>query len=71
MPAGLLREPFQHTFTSSKATIETLENRREIGSKLTTLVTERRQRCRPRVFTVYLEHTSKLGLLLLLLTLNR
>ena len=51
-------------------TIETLEKRCEICSKLTIKTPERRQWRRPGVFIVNFEHTLHLFLIFLLLTLS-
>ena len=62
------------TFTCSKLTIETietLENRCEICSKLTTKVPGRRQGRRSGIFIVNIEYISHLFPLFLSLTLNK
>ena len=51
--------------------METLKKMREIRSKLTIKIPERRKCCRSSVFNVNFEHISHLFLVFLLLTLNR
>ena len=60
----------QPAFTCSMLTIETLEQRYEICSKLTTKKPKRHQWRHSDAFMVNFEHISQLALVPLLLTLN-
>ena len=62
-----IKHSSQPAFTYSKLAIET---RREICSKLTIKISERRQSRRSGIFIVNFEHISRLALVFLLLTMN-
>ena len=61
----------QVTFTFSKSTIETLEKKCEICSKLTIKTPEQFRRRRSIVVNVSFEHVSQLFVVFLLVTLTR